>query len=99
VPGGSVFVTARLRGAPSSLLPAVCWDHYAPIADALVGEPESICAFLGSGSLGRSEGMHRPGPRRARHAHRGAAIGAIGSVPVHNVAVQVTGQDFALLEI
>jgi Icc-related predicted phosphoesterase len=73
--------------------------HYAPIADTLVGEPESIWAFLGSGRLAGPIGMHRPDLVVHGHAHRGAAIGAIGEVPVHNVAVQVTGQDFALLEI
>lgn len=73
--------------------------HYAPIADTLVGEPESIWAFLGSGRLAGPIGMHRPDLVVHGHAHRGAAIGAIGGVPVHNVAVQVTGQDFALLEI
>jgi Icc-related predicted phosphoesterase len=73
--------------------------HYAPIADTLVGEPESIWAFLGSGRLAGPIGMHRPDLVVHGHAHRGAAIGAIGAVPVHNVAVQVTGQDFALLEI
>lgn len=73
--------------------------HYAPVADTLVGEPESIWAFLGSGRLAGPIGMHRPDLVVHGHAHRGAAIGSIGSVPVHNVAVQVTGQDFALLEI
>ncbi len=73
--------------------------HYAPIADTLVGEPESIWAFLGSGRLATPIGMHRPDLVVHGHAHRGAAIGAIGPVPVHNVAVHVTGQDFALLEI
>ncbi|HSF61167.1 MAG TPA: metallophosphoesterase [Gaiellaceae bacterium] len=73
--------------------------HYAPIADTLVGEPESIWAFLGSGRLAAPIGMHRPDLVVHGHAHRGAAVGAIGAVPVHNVAVHVTGQDFALLEI
>jgi Icc-related predicted phosphoesterase len=73
--------------------------HYAPIPETLVGEPESIWAFLGSGRLAAPIGMHRPDLVVHGHAHRGAAVGAIGTVPVHNVAVHVTGQDFALLEI
>lgn len=73
--------------------------HYAPIVDTLVGEPESIWAFLGSGRLAAPIGMHRPDLVVHGHAHRGRPVGAIGAIPVHNVAVHVTGQDFALLEI
>jgi uncharacterized protein len=69
--------------------------HYAPITDTIVGEPESIWAFLGSGRLAGPIGMHRPDLVVHGHAHHGAAQGAIGTVPVHNVAVHVTGQDFA----
>ena len=69
--------------------------HYAPITDTIVGEPESIWAFLGSGRLAGPIGMHRPELVVHGHAHHGAREGAIGTVPVHNVAVHVTGQDFA----
>jgi uncharacterized protein len=69
--------------------------HYAPITDTIVGEPESIWAFLGSGRLAGPIGMHRPELVVHGHAHHGARHGAIGTVPVHNVAVHVTGQDFA----
>ena len=69
--------------------------HYAPITDTIVGEPESIWAFLGSGRLAGPIGMHRPELVVHGHAHHGARQGAIGTVPVHNVAVHVTGQDFA----
>lgn len=69
--------------------------HYAPISDTLVGEPETIWAFLGSGRLAGPIGMHRPDLVVHGHAHHGAAQGSIGTVPVHNVAVHVTGQDFA----
>jgi Icc-related predicted phosphoesterase len=69
--------------------------HYAPITDTIVGEPEGIWAFLGSGRLAGPIGMHRPDLVLHGHAHHGAARGAIGTVPVHNVAVHVTGQDFA----
>jgi Icc-related predicted phosphoesterase len=69
--------------------------HYAPITDTIVGEPESIWAFLGSGRLAGPIGMHRPDVVVHGHAHHGALEGAIGTVPVHNVAVHATGQDFA----
>jgi Icc-related predicted phosphoesterase len=68
--------------------------HYAPITDTLVGEPERIWAFLGSGRLAAPIGMHRPDLVVHGHAHHGAARGTIGEVPVLNVAVHVTGQDF-----
>ena len=73
--------------------------HYAPVSDTLVGEPEPIWAFLGSGRLAAPIGMHRPDLVVHGHAHHGAARGAIGEVPVHNVAVHVTGQDFAFLDV
>ena len=69
--------------------------HYAPVQDTLVGEPETIWAFLGSGRLAAPIGAHRPDLVVHGHAHHGASSGAIGEVPVHNVAVQVTGEDFA----
>jgi uncharacterized protein len=69
--------------------------HYAPITATIVGEPESIWAFLGSGRLAGPIGMHRPDLVVHGHAHHGAPQGSIGTVPVHNVAVHVTGQDFA----
>ena len=65
--------------------------HYAPITDTIVGEPESIWAFLGSGRLAGPIGMHRPELVVHGHAHHGARQGAIGTVPVHNVAVHVDG--------
>jgi Icc-related predicted phosphoesterase len=68
--------------------------HYAPIPETLVGEPESIWAFLGSGRLAAPIGMHRPDLVVHGHAHHGSAHGAIGEVPVLNVAVHVTGEDF-----
>jgi Icc-related predicted phosphoesterase len=73
--------------------------HYAPISETLVGEPEGIWAFLGSGRLAGPIGMHRPDLVLHGHAHHGAPVGAIGTVPVHNVAVHVTGQEFALFEL
>jgi uncharacterized protein len=73
--------------------------HYAPIVDTIVGEPESIWAFLGSGRLAGPIGMHRPDLVVHGHAHHGRPQGLIGTVPVHNVAVQVTGQDFVAFTI
>jgi Icc-related predicted phosphoesterase len=73
--------------------------HYAPITDTLVGEPEPIWAFLGSGRLAAPIGMHRPDLVVHGHAHHGARRGTVGEVPVHNVAVHVTGTDFVQLEL
>jgi Icc-related predicted phosphoesterase len=73
--------------------------HYAPVTDTLVGEPETIWAFLGSGRLAAPIGMFRPDLVVHGHAHHGTPRGAIGEVPVLNVAVHVTGQDFAIFEL
>ena len=71
--------------------------HYAPISETLVGEPERIWAFLGSGRLAEPIGAHRPDLVLHGHAHHGSPEGLIGEVPVRNVAVHVLGTDFALL--
>ena len=73
--------------------------HYAPIPETLVGEPEVIWAFLGSSRLAAPIGAHRPDLVLHGHAHRGSFAGRIGGVPVHNVAVHVTGEDFAFFEL
>jgi Icc-related predicted phosphoesterase len=73
--------------------------HYAPTSETIVGEPQGIWAFLGSGRLAAPIGMHRPDLVVHGHAHHGTARGAIGEVTVHNVAVQVTGQDFTLFDL
>ena len=73
--------------------------HYAPVQGTLVGEPETIWAFLGSGRLAGPIGAHRPDLVVHGHAHHGTPQAAIGEVPVYNVAVQVTGEDFAHFEI
>jgi Icc-related predicted phosphoesterase len=73
--------------------------HYAPIVDTVVGEPEAIWAFLGSGRLAGPIGMHRPELVVHGHAHHGARSGSIGTVPVHNVAVHATGQDFVVFSV
>ncbi len=69
--------------------------HYAPIVDTIVGEPEPIWAFLGSGRLAGPIGAHRPDLVVHGHAHRGSPSGTIGEVPVRNVALHVIGADFA----
>jgi Icc-related predicted phosphoesterase len=73
--------------------------HYAPVSDTLVGEPEGIWAFLGSGRLAGPIGAHRPEAVFHGHAHHGRPRGAIGSVPVYNVARHVIDTDFALVRL
>ena len=73
--------------------------HYAPVSETLVGEPEGIWAFLGSGRLAAPIGAHRPDLVLHGHAHRGSFEGSIGDVPVRNVAVHVTGEEFAFFEL
>ena len=73
--------------------------HYAPIRETLQGEPEAIWAFLGSGRLAGPIGAHRPDLVLHGHAHRGSPAGTIGDVPVRNVAIHVTGEDFARFEL
>jgi Icc-related predicted phosphoesterase len=73
--------------------------HYAPVSDTLVGEPEGIWAFLGSGRLAAPIGAHRPEAVFHGHAHHGQSLGSIGSVPVYNVARHVIDEDFALVRL
>ena len=73
--------------------------HYAPVRETLEGEPEGIWAFLGCSRLAGPIGAHRPDLVLHGHAHRGNHVGAIGEVPVRNVAIHVTGDDFTLLEL
>jgi Icc-related predicted phosphoesterase len=64
--------------------------HYAPIRDTVVGEPEEIFPFLGSGRL--EEPLNRYGVSVAfhGHAHRGAPEGKTSAgIPVYNVALPV----------
>jgi Icc-related predicted phosphoesterase len=73
--------------------------HYAPIPETLVGEPETIWAFLGSSRLAAPISAHRPDLVLHGHAHRGSFDGSLGPVPVRNVAVHVLGKDFELFEL
>ena len=62
--------------------------HYAPVTETVVGEPEGIWAFLGSGRLAAPIGAHRPDAVFHGHAHHGSAEGrTMGNVPVYNVSI------------
>lgn len=64
--------------------------HYSPIRDTVIGEPEEIFPFLGSGRL--EEPINRFGVAAVfhGHAHRGAHEGRTAAgIPVYNVAVPV----------
>ena len=73
--------------------------HYAPTADTLHGEPEGIWTYLGSERLAIPIAEHRPDVVLHGHAHAGSFEGAIGPVPVYNVAVHVTGRDFYVFDL
>jgi Icc-related predicted phosphoesterase len=73
--------------------------HYAPTSDTLHGEPEGIWTFLGSDRLAGPIAEYRPDVVLHGHAHSGSFEGAIGGVPVYNVAVHVTGRDFYVFEL
>jgi Icc-related predicted phosphoesterase len=73
--------------------------HYAPTSDTLHGEPEGIWTFLGSDRLATPIAEYRPDVVLHGHAHAGSFEGAIGDVPVYNVAVHVTGRDFYVFEL
>jgi Icc-related predicted phosphoesterase len=68
--------------------------HYAPTSTTLAGERETVWTFLGSERLGAPIARHCPDLVIHGHAHAGCAQGAIGSVPVFNVAAPVVGGDF-----
>jgi Icc-related predicted phosphoesterase len=73
--------------------------HYSPTMSTLQGEPETIWAFLGSNRLDGPIQKHKPDLVVHGHAHSGTFAGAIGAVPVYNVAVHVTGRDFYVFEL
>jgi uncharacterized protein len=73
--------------------------HYAPIAETLHGEPLEIWTLLGSDRLAAPILEHRPDLVLHGHAHVGSFQGAVGDVPVFNVAVQVLGRDFWEFEL
>src|SRR5919206_2839129 len=67
--------------------------HYAPTASTLEGEPRGIWAFLGSDRLAAPILEHHPDVVLHGHAHVGAFQGAVGDVPVYNVAVPSLARD------
>src|SRR5215212_5250378 len=73
--------------------------HYAPTSDTLHGEPEGIWTFLGCDRLATPIAEYRPDVVLHGHAHSGSFEGAIGSIPVYNVAVHVTRRDFYVFEL
>jgi uncharacterized protein len=73
--------------------------HYAPTSDTLHGEPEGIWTYLGCDRLATPIAEYRPDVVLHGHAHGGSFEGAIGTTPVYNVAVHVTGRDFYVFEL
>ena len=73
--------------------------HYAPTAATLAGEPEGIYAFLGSDRLAAPIAAFGADLVLHGHAHAGSFKGTIGSIPVYNVAVSVTGRDFWIFDL
>jgi uncharacterized protein len=73
--------------------------HYAPTADTLEGEPPGIWTYLGCDRLAVPIAEHRPDVVLHGHAHAGSFEGAIGDIPVYNVAVHVTGRDFYVFDL
>ena len=73
--------------------------HYSPTPDTLHGEPEGIWTYLGCDRLAVPIAEYLPDMVLHGHAHAGSFEGAIGPVPVYNVAVHVTGRDFYVFEL
>jgi Icc-related predicted phosphoesterase len=73
--------------------------HYSPTMTTLVGEPESIWTYLGTNRLDGPIQKHRPDLVLHGHAHEGTFAGAVGPVPVYNVAVHVMRRDFFIFEL
>jgi Icc-related predicted phosphoesterase len=73
--------------------------HYSPTATTLEGEPRGIWPFLGPDRLAGPILEHHPNVVLHGHAHVGAFEGAVGDVPVYNVAVPVLGRDFFVFEL
>src|ERR1044071_7080803 len=73
--------------------------HYSPTSDTLHGEPEGIWTYLGCDRLATPIAEYRPDVVLHGHAHGGSFEGAIGTTPVYNVAVHVTGRDFYVFEL
>jgi Icc-related predicted phosphoesterase len=73
--------------------------HYSPTVTTLEGEPRGIWPFLGTDRLAGPIAEHRPDVVLHGHTHAGRFEGAIGDIPVFNVAVPVLGRDFFIFEL
>jgi Icc-related predicted phosphoesterase len=73
--------------------------HYSPAQSTLEGERRTIWSFLGSDRLARPITRHEPDLVLHGHAHAGTFEGALGTVPVYNVAVPVMQRDFWIFEL
>jgi Icc-related predicted phosphoesterase len=73
--------------------------HYSPTVTTLGGEPRGIWPFLGTDRLAEPIAEHRPDVVLHGHTHAGTFEGAVGDVPVFNVAVPVLGRDFFVFEL
>jgi Icc-related predicted phosphoesterase len=73
--------------------------HYSPTTTTLGGEPRGIWPFLGTDRLAAPILEHRPDVVLHGHTHAGNFEGAVGDVPVFNVAVPVLGRDFFVFEL
>jgi Icc-related predicted phosphoesterase len=73
--------------------------HYSPTVTTLEGEPRGIWPFLGTDRLAAPIADHHPDVVLHGHTHAGNFEGAIGDVPVFNVALPVLGPDFFIFEL
>ena len=73
--------------------------HYSPVEETLIGEPERLWLVLGADRLAGPIREHRPHLVVHGHAHHGSFEGRVDDVPVHNVAVHVTGREFWVFEL
>ncbi|HVS86529.1 MAG TPA: metallophosphoesterase [Gaiellaceae bacterium] len=73
--------------------------HYAPVESTLEGEPAGIHTYLGCERLATPIAEYGADLVLHGHAHAGSFDGAIGEIPVYNVAVHVTGRDFWIFEV
>ena len=73
--------------------------HYSPTVTTLAGEPRGIWPFLGTDRLAGPIAEHRPDVVLHGHTHAGTFEGAVGAVPVFNVAVPVLRRDFFVFEL
>jgi Icc-related predicted phosphoesterase len=73
--------------------------HYAPVTATIEGERRDIWTFLGCDRFAAPICEHVPDLVLHGHAHAGCFRGAIGGVPVFNVAVPVMGRDFSVFEL